>query len=333
MILVVSHAGDDHAAGVLAELERARHPAVLLDTARFPREASLTQAFDGTRWRRRFVRDEATIDLDACGAAWWRRPQPYTLHDGMTAEVASFSYSECHEAVAGAWASLDCTWVNPPHRDEVAHHKPSQLTVAAAVGMTVPRTLITNDPAEARAFVADRGAARTVYKTFLASEGCWRETRLLRDAELALLDTVAMAPVIFQEYVAADADVRVTVIGPWMFAARIETPPSGYAVDYRMDMAGARFAPLDLPAPVVQAIRSFMARLGLVYGALDFRRTPAGEYVFLEVNPAGEWRFVEERTGQPITQAMAQLLMDLDGRGRRPRGRRRDPRRSGGARR
>jgi len=49
-----------------------------------------------------------------------------------------------------------------------------------------------------------------------------------------------------------------------------------------------------------------------VYGAVDLRLTPEGDYVFLEVNPAGEWRFVEERTGQPITRSMAALLARLD---------------------
>jgi beta-lactamase superfamily II metal-dependent hydrolase len=47
LILIVSHPGDDHAAGVLAALERDRHPAVLVDTVRFPREAALTQRFGG----------------------------------------------------------------------------------------------------------------------------------------------------------------------------------------------------------------------------------------------------------------------------------------------
>jgi hypothetical protein len=54
-----------------------------------------------------------------------------------------------------------------------------------------------------------------------------------------------------------------------------------------------------------------MKRLGLVYGAIDLRRTPDGRHVFLEINPAGEWRFVEERTGQPMTAAFAELLVEL----------------------
>jgi biotin carboxylase len=49
-----------------------------------------------------------------------------------------------------------------------------------------------------------------------------------------------------------------------------------------------------------------------VYGAIDMRRTPDGEYYFLEVNPAGQWHFVEHRTGLQITKAMAGLLARYD---------------------
>ncbi len=55
-----------------------------------------------------------------------------------------------------------------------------------------------------------------------------------------------------------------------------------------------------------------MQSLGLVYGAVDLRRAPDGREVFLEINPAGEWLFVEERTRQPITKALAEVLKTFD---------------------
>ncbi|MEO7442979.1 MAG: alpha-L-glutamate ligase, partial [Acidimicrobiales bacterium] len=157
---------------------------------------------------------------------------------------------------------------------------------------------------------------RTVYKTFLATEEHWRETRLLREDELELLDSVRLAPAIFQEYVPAVADLRVTVVGPRIFATAVSPAPGGYQVDYRMDLDGAEYRPTELDPATEKLVNALMERLGLVYGAIDFRRTPDGEEVFLEVNPAGEFLFIEERTGQPISQAMASLLTDLDGGGR-----------------
>jgi glutathione synthase/RimK-type ligase-like ATP-grasp enzyme len=312
VILVVSHPADDHAVGVLAALAQSGHPAVLVDTAHFPSNGALTQCFEDGRYRFELILDGRRIDLEACRAAWWRRPQPFTLQAGIAPDASSFTYSECYEAVAGLWAALDLAWVNLPANDETAHHKPYQLAVAAKVGLPIPRTVITSDPAVAQAFIAELGPQRTIYKTFLATEQCWRETRLVRPEEMAMLDQVRLAPVIFQEFIPAVSDIRATVVGERIFATAISANPAGYAVDYRMDMAGAQFRPSELPAETEAKIHALMARLGLVYGAIDLRRTPDGRHVFLEVNPAGEWRFVEERTEQPITQAMAELLARLD---------------------
>jgi glutathione synthase/RimK-type ligase-like ATP-grasp enzyme len=312
VILVVSHAADDHTERVLAGLDRIGHPASVVDTAQFPSKASLTLAYD--RGGARFVigADGQDIDLGSCRTGWWRRPQPFTLDPEIAPDVASFAYSECHEAVAGLWAALGLDWVNPPALDEAAHHKPYQLAVAGALGLAVPRTLITNDPDAARRFIDEIGVERTIYKTFLATEAHWRETRVVRPAELAMLESVRLAPVIFQEYVAAVADLRVTVVGDRMFAAAIAAPSGGYDIDYRMDLDGSRFEPAELPRQTEEGIRALMSKLGLVYGAIDLRRTADGGDVFLEVNPAGEWLFVEERTGQPITEAMVSLLTGRD---------------------
>lgn len=315
MILIVSHPGDDHAVGVLAALEREGHSAAMIDTAQFPSNASLTQFFEDGQQQFQYVTIGRTLDLGACHAGWWRRPQPFTLEPGIASEVTSFTYTECHEAMAGLWAALDIRWVNPPELDEAAHHKPYQLAVAARVGLPIPRTVITNDPVVARRFIAELGPDRTVYKTFLASEQCWRETRLLRLEEMALLDRVRLAPVIFQEYVPAVGDVRATVVGETIFATGIRAASGGYELDYRMDLAGARFEATTLPSETVERLRAFMRRLGLTYGAVDLRQSPNGTYVFLEVNPAGEWRFIEERSGQPITECMAALLARLDRQG------------------
>jgi glutathione synthase/RimK-type ligase-like ATP-grasp enzyme len=312
VILVVSHPGDDHARGVLEVLDGLEHQVVVVDTGQFPVRAALTQRFGTGPPGFELHVDGRTIDLGRCRAGWWRRPLPFALDPDIDAEVASFTYGECHEAVAGLWAALDLAWVNPPELDERAHHKPYQLAVATEVGLPVPTTVITNDPEAARRFVDAHGAHHTVYKTFVATEEHWRETRVLRDGELELLDRVRLAPVIFQELVPAVADVRVTVVGERMFATAISPAPGGYQVDYRMDLAGADFRPTELPGETEKGVRALMQRLGLLYGAVDLRRTPEGGHVFLEVNPAGEWRFVEERTGQPITEAVAHLLVELD---------------------
>jgi glutathione synthase/RimK-type ligase-like ATP-grasp enzyme len=312
VILVLSHSADDHAVGVLDALDRAGHPAVLMDTSQFPVRASLTQRFEGGCCTYQFAPDGDQIDLAACRVGWWRRPQPFSLHPGISPDVVSFTYSECNEAMTGLWAALDLIWVNPPQLDEVAHHKPYQLAAATAVGLPIPRTLITNSPDEAHKLITELGPEHTVYKTFLASEQCWRETRIVRPGEVEMLDFLRLAPAIFQEYIPAVADIRATVVGSKIFSAAIYAAKGGYHLDYRMDMRGATFEPTHLSPETEQAVFALMKRLGLVFGAVDLRRTRNRGDIFLEINPAGEWRFIEERTGQPITRAVAELLAGLD---------------------
>lgn len=316
MILLLSHAADDHAEAVLSELTAAGVEAVVFDTGELPQRAALAMTY-GPESGPSFALREAggpEIDLSAVSAAWWRRPRPFELDPDLPDDEVEFTYNECFEAVSGLWASLPAFWVNDPQRDQTASHKPYQLKVASDVGLSVPRTLITNDPDAARAFVDEHGVDRTVYKCFAATPRHWRETRLMRTEELALLDRVQAAPVIFQEFVPADADLRVTMVGDRCFPAAIHPRETAYEADFRMDLGTAKLAPTDLPASVERRLRALMHRLGLVYGAIDLRRTPTGEHVFLEINTSGQWRFVEDRTGQSITAALARTLAEATGR-------------------
>jgi glutathione synthase/RimK-type ligase-like ATP-grasp enzyme len=51
-----------------------------------------------------------------------------------------------------------------------------------------------------------------------------------------------------------------------------------------------------------------MKRLGLEFGALDFIVTETGVWYFLEVNPSGQWLWIEDLTGLPIADSIAYWL-------------------------
>lgn len=312
LVLVVSSEDDDHARAVLSRLSEKGTRAELLDLSRYPQRASLTLSYgrDGAhRFGLRRSDSGEEIPLSACGAVWWRRPQPVELHPEITRTThRAFAHSEIHEALAGLWLAMDATWINHLTRDEEASHKPYQLRVAQEVGLQIPATCITSDPQEASAFIDQWGLERTIYKAFTATAHDWRETRLLKPDELNQLDNVRFAPVIFQEYIPLQLDLRITIVGDSIFAAAVDSSGLTYRIDYRMELGNAQVSPFQLPAPVVERLYALMDRLGLVYGAIDMRLTPEDQFVFLEINPTGQWLFIEERTGQPITEAFAQLL-------------------------
>jgi glutathione synthase/RimK-type ligase-like ATP-grasp enzyme len=315
MILLVSTPGDDHTAAVARLLSQAGLEAKVLDLSSFPQAMRLVLHFDGTRNRDFTIleADGQALALSCVTAVWWRRPQPFVVHPEISRpDHRGFILKESYTAFAGLWQSLDVLWINHPMYDQAAHHKPYQLRVAQNVGLEIPETLVTNDPEEARRFIAHTQHKGTVYKAFLCSDKVWRETRIVRAAEHELLHNVRYAPVIFQEYVDAVYDLRVTVVGDRVFAAAIRSQSTSYPVDYRMDLRNAAIEPVELPTSIERKLVRLTKALGLVYGGIDMRLTPDHRYIFFEINPAGQWLFIEHRTGQPIARAIASLLANRD---------------------
>jgi hypothetical protein len=311
MVLVVSHHADEHASSVLGELTALGTPSKLVDLGQFPQRIRLGMRYSSAE-KREFTlafSDGTTLRLDECRTIWWRRPQQFELDPGIANPGhRNFCWNECCEAFRGLWPSVEVFWVNNPSRDDIAHRKAFQLRVAQEVGLRIPKTLISNDPEAATEFIKMNGVERTIYKAFSATEEDWRETRVLRQDEMKLLDNVRHAPVIFQEYIDAQYDLRVTIIGKQIFAAAIYSQESAYRIDFRMDVANTRIQAVELPEDIKRKLHAFMDHLGLQYGAIDMRLTPDAEHVFLEINPAGQWLFIEQCTRQPISAALAKLL-------------------------
>jgi glutathione synthase/RimK-type ligase-like ATP-grasp enzyme len=313
MILVVSYRDEEHTTDVVERLERAGREVVLIDMADFPSLAALELSWSDDAQPSYLVRGAGgEIDLGRARVGWWRRVRPFSIDDAIVSpSMRAFAESETTQAVNGMLDALPCPWVNERGADEAAHRKPLQWAVAREVGLRLPRTLVTNNPEAARRFIGEVGLGRTIFKAFLASLEAWRETRLVEQGDLDKLDAVRFAPVIFQEYVEG-VDLRITVVGERMFAAEIDARTTSYPVDMRMVIGEAAMQGVTLPPKVQRALLKLQRRLGLTYGAIDMRRTPDGEYIFFEVNPAGQWLFVEQRTGLPISQAMADLLIEFE---------------------
>lgn len=308
-VLILSTVSDVHAQAVMAALADRGARAELVDLSEFPTRLALSMAFEGSK--RRFElhrRGGGMLDLDSIRAVWWRRPQPFRPPAGMNSTQQRFAASEAMTAFQGLFQSLDASWINIPSRDAVASHKPYQLAVAQEIGLEIPPTLMANSVEEARAFWGAH-AGDVIYKQFIALPDSWRETRRLNSQDEAVADSVAYAPVIFQRHVAAVADLRVTAIGGNFYAAAADVRQAEYPDDVRMNV-DVKYEAHELPAKVAEKLSRLMGHLGLVYGAIDLRLTPDGRYVFLEINPAGQFLYIERATGQPIAAALAKALVN-----------------------
>ncbi|MGH3914279.1 MAG: ATP-grasp domain-containing protein, partial [Pseudonocardiaceae bacterium] len=211
----------------------------------------------------------------------------------------------------GVLMSLPVRQVNHPHKVAAAT-KPWQLTKAAGCGLSVPITRITNTALAAREFVAVAGG-EVVCKMFanrVIEDGCSKvgHTHLLTAADLADLRGLDTTAHQLQRFVDKRYDLRVVMVGERLFPVTIHPISAAARVDFRSDYRALRHAAADVPPTVENGIRSLMAELGLVFGCLDFVVDQSGEHHYLEVNPTGQFGWLESTVGVPITDALAELL-------------------------
>jgi len=128
--------------------------------------------------------------------------------------------------------------------------------------------------------------------------------------DLTQLERVQHTACLFQEYVSKSIELRLTVVGRKIFCAEIDSQRSPKSsVDWRTSYDDLKYAVHKLPKSVAQKCLDLVDRLGLVFAAVDFILTPDGRYVFLEVNPNGQWGWIEDETGLPISSAIIELLI------------------------
>lgn len=273
-------------------------------------KAGFTFSLSENRLRREISVGTRVLDLNEVKAVWYRR----AIHPGSIADLPPgervFVAGELRHLAMGLVLNPDVMWVNPIDRVSVAEHKLYQLQVARQLGFRVPRTLVSRDPLELRTFAAANEfgtICKPIFHGMFADEVASYSIYTRRvNAESFEEDSVKTCPVLLQEEVVRSADVRATFIGPECFVADIEGDSS--LVDWRDPDVPVSYSESSLSDEDQNMCRAMLAKLGLRYGAFDFVRTPEGDLVFLEINPTGEWAWLEDRLGFPMREAFIQLF-------------------------
>ncbi len=306
MIFILASPRDVHSLRVVAELERTGMHATIIDAGAFGNGALLSYPIGGSPVATTLSGQKVRFEDATC--VWYRRPRLGHVAERIHNPAArAFCRQEWSNLLEGLFLNSGARFVNPVLA-EFAAVKPRQLHVARHVGWTIPNTLITSNPEDAGAFI-EKHRGKVIHKALTAPKDRLIDTRIWDETDRAALATLTMAPTIFQEMIGGPADVRVTVVGRNLFAAKICTDQGRAGVDSRMDM-DAPYEVHRLPTEAHDRILAFMDAMGLVYGTIDLKITDDGEYVFFEVNPQGQFLYVEILTGLPIAEAMAELLSD-----------------------
>jgi hypothetical protein len=308
-VLVIGDGDDVHVAAVVEALEKLGSRAIILDGN--PRRTALGYIVEVEAPG--LIIDGERFEARSFEAVWWRRKATK-----RQLEEPSFADREWLHALESITEPLQrARWINARAVDTTMRFKPNQLRLAARAGLDVPRTLITNDLRTVREFVAACGGS-AIYKclSWYSSGLKFLYTNRIDAADVERYsENIVEAPGIYQPVVEKAYELRVTIVGTHVFAARIDSQAREETlVDWRRNAPSLTYTATDLPWAVERALLGFHASSGLVFGAYDLIVTPAGAHVFLEVNPVGQWLWIEELTGLPIARHLAMALLGMTGR-------------------
>jgi glutathione synthase/RimK-type ligase-like ATP-grasp enzyme len=252
--------------------------------------------------------------ISAPTSIWYRRlrtpPKPPEMDDG----IYDFCLQENRAAFTGSMMGFNARWMSHPAAVWQAEYKPYQLRLASELGLSIPRTIITNDPVAIRTAFNEFGSmivkpAKTGHLIRDGKEYSIFTSRVLKE-HLDDLESARLSPSIYQELIPKKFDIRVTVVGRKLFAAAIDSQSDPSAeVDWRStDNPRLPHIPISLPDQIADLLLRMMGALHLTFGAIDLVQNANGDYVFLEVNPSGQWLWLDDMLDFGISDSIAEWL-------------------------
>lgn len=268
--------------------------------------------------------DQQIIRPDEIHTIIYRRPKPFAPTDSGDAYQKAHAADEWAEAVEGFLAHVPVKkWLNHPLQNFKASHKIEQLTSARECGLAVPSWIVTTIPKEAESFLNANGQdliAKPLASGFIErdqpKEDTLIYTRSIDQSHMPLFNRLPGCPVLFQERVNKEADVRVIVVDNRMIAvSMIAKDGDGMQrLDIRRDnMQEVQYSQIPVPHKVAESISRLMYAYGIRFAAIDFAIDAHGKWIFFEVNPNGQWAWLDLVGVSDIAQLFIDTLKSSKG--------------------
>lgn len=298
-VLILGDARDAHAAHLYSVLTELGATVEYLDTRLFPTKLRLSW-HPHTRQGCLFLPSGRRLSLQDIHSVYWRSFNGIHTSPVKDSSQQYIAFQDTKSAVRSLFQACPARWVNSWQAYEFHQEKPLQLSLAQQLGVTIPATAITNDPQVVTEFA--KSYEKVIFKPVYGGSHAQVVTEYHLEYERMSL-ALRLSPVTLQEYIPG-TNIRSYVIGDSVYSAEIRTD----AIDFRDD-SQAKLIPVELPETIEQQCRAIAKAFMLEWTAIDWRRQPTGEYVFLEANPSPMFLYFEQQTGFPVTQKLVQLLI------------------------
>lgn len=319
MILCITHTQDYYNIDLVQQhLEKLGYPSWRFNSDTFGTSCVMQYTLDKDPAQLRLRQNGRTINACDISAVWYRKLWAFKAPEQLDAAYLPAFNKEYHTSMYIFFEALNqVPWINKIRADHaVCSNKLWQLNEAQQSGLTVPRTLFSNHGDDVRAFYeACNGniimKLHGALSRSMKGDGAFLPTTRITAKDLPQLDTIAYCPMIFQELVPKDYELRIAYADGAFYTGKINAANDAAGqTDWRAASTQLPWQPYELPPTVQEKIHRLMQRLDLSFGAIDMIRRTDGEYVFLEVNPQGEWGMLQKYLGYPIAETIAEKLVN-----------------------
>ncbi len=316
MFLIVTNQRDITADYIVLELQRRRHVVFRLNVEEL-RDGCVD--FDPFSDEQFFIKiHKKEFNLKQIKAAYFRRPGALEAHnDIVSMEMKDYVVAEWATFLRSMYITIGSRWLNSPDAISIAENKPLQLYAARILGFHVPPTVITNMRHSANTLIARGSAVAKPLRHNLVHVN--QQERAIFTNKIDGLynvpdDSVKYAPIIFQKEIKKKFDIRVTVVENNVFACAIHSQDKAETkTDWRRgSYPDLKHEAIDLPSDIVEKCRKLLQYFSIKFGAIDLILDKCGAYWFLEINPNGQWAWIENRTGLPITKSLVDSLEAIE---------------------
>ncbi|GEL12033.1 RimK-like ATP-grasp domain-containing protein [Flavobacterium glycines] len=246
------------------------------------------------------------------GSVWFRRTKLPIIENQNLAEKA-YLLSEYESLLKNLFSTIDAKWLSNPFSIYQAENKLYQLRLAKSLGFKTPNTLVTNSKEDLKTFYFNNSKS-VIIKPLSQSrinnnnETEYIFTNILKESHIEELEKYDLTPCIFQEKIEKSIELRVTVVGKNVFTAGVNSQIlEATKTDWRKEKL--EFYPEEIPNDIKEKCISLVKMLNLKFGAIDLIKDKEGNYIFLEINPNGQWAWIENETGLNISDSIINELL------------------------
>lgn len=252
-------------------------------------------------------------------AVWYRKLWGTEVPEELDDDFKEIYFQEYQTMRNIFFESLkEVPWFNPIAIDhEVCNNKFRQLSVAAQNGLEIPKSLFTNNQEKVKPFFFEECNKQMIAKLHgvlsrtMSGNAPSFPTTLIQESNLDELDTLVYCPMIFQEMIPKAYELRIVYVDGEFFTGKINAGKSERGkTDWRFATdVYSKWEAYQLPNEITASLTKMMRQMNLFFGAIDMIRHQDGRYIFLEVNPQGEWGMLQRDLQYPIGETIAEKLV------------------------